>query len=536
MVASDHALASQAGLEMLRAGGNAVDAAIAVSLALAVTRPESTGLGGGGFMIVRRADGALTALDYRERAPASATPDMFTRARAADPRAPAPSQFGHLAVAVPGQFAGLAEAHRRWGTLRWRALAAPAVRLAQRGFAVDDHYVEATHSVLGRFDKHPRLRGECAYVYRVHLREGRLRSVGETLRQPELARTMRALQAEGPESFVRESLAPELAAVMADNGGLITAQDVTNYTVTDRAPLRGSYRGHEIITMPPPSSGGVCLLEALNILENLPLSQAHGEDKVLAAHYVVEAMKHAFADRARWLGDPDFAPVPTQLLTSRAYAEVLALAIDAERTRASETYGSVQIPDDAGTSHFCVVDRWGNCVVSTETINTSFGSLTAVEKLGIILNNEMDDFTAEPGRANFFGLVQSPRNQVDGGKRPLSSMSPTMVLRDGQPVLLLGASGGPRIISAVLNVLVAVIDAGLPLAEAMTALRLHHQWQPDEVRFSSPPSPELRAGLTRLGHTLSSAPQTGVVQAIQAIKQGWMGASDPRKGGRPAGE
>jgi gamma-glutamyltranspeptidase/glutathione hydrolase len=571
MVATDHALASHAGLEILQAGGNAVDAAIAVSLALAVTRPESTGLGGGGFMIVRTADGEVTALDYRERAPAAATPDMFTCARAAEavglvrvpmsigilaptaagvlsrdaattavdshaiPPNPAPSQLGHLAVAVPGHLAGLAEAHERWGTMPWPQLAGPAYRSARQGFAVDDHYVDAARTVNARYTRYPQLKKTCAYVYRVHLREGRLRAPGEILRQPELARAMRAIADHGPEHFAHKQLAPAVAEEMAAHGGIVTEEDLQSYQVTQREPLRGTYRGYEIIAMPPPSSGGTCVLQTLNILEHLPFAQAMRDDQALAAHYLVEAMKHAFADRARWLGDADFAPVPTDLLTSTAYAKSQAGEIRADRTGTPASYGAAQLPDDAGTSHFCIVDRWGNAVVSTETVNTSFGSLAAVEKYGIILNNEMDDFTAEPDTANFFGLQQSPHNAVEPHKRPLSSMSPTMLLANGRPVLLLGASGGPRIISAVLNVMLRVIDAKMPLDEAITAIRVHHQWQPDTVYLSFSPSAALHDGLIQRGHQIAEPRGTGMVQAIRVTKHGLIGASDPRKGGQPAG-
>lgn len=541
MVAADHPLASRAGLEVLRAGGNAVDAAIAVSLTLAVVRPESTGLGGGGFMIVRTADGAVTALDYRERAPAASTADMFTQARAMqrsvdDAEPLPPSQYGYLAVAVPGLLCGLEEAHTRWGTLPWTRLAAPALRAADEGFAVDAHYVDATRGVARTYASHSEIHDACGYLYRVHLRSGDLRQAGDTLQQPELAGTLRAIGEIGPGQFARVHLAPALAEVMQRHGGIVTAADLADYQVSDRPALRGTYRGYDLIAMPPPSSGGICLIEALNILEHVPLPALLRHDPALALHYIVEAEKHAFADRARWLGDSDYVRVPTGFLTSKDYAGVLAESLDPDRTAAPSTYGAQRIPDDAGTSHFCVVDRWGNCVVSTETINTSFGSLAAVDRWGIILNNEMDDFSAEPGRANAFGLMQSERNAVAPGKRPLSSMTPTLVLRDGQPVLLLGASGGPRIITAVLNVLLRVLDGGASLADAMTAPRVHHQWAPNAVYFDDPPPQAWVAGLEARGHEVSQKPKVGVVQAILVKPGKLVGGSDPRKGGQPAGD
>jgi gamma-glutamyltranspeptidase/glutathione hydrolase len=532
MVASDHALASQAGLAMLRAGGNAVDAAIATSLALAVVRPESTGLGGGGFMIVRWADGECVALDYRERAPSAAAYDMFTQARAAHPERAPPSRYGPLAVAVPGQLAGLAEVQRRWGTLNWNRLTGPARRFADQGFAADQHYVDAARAVLTHYQRYPELRETCAYVYATHAGNGSPPQVGDRIRQPGMARLMGQIAARGPRAVYRDIFAGALAKTQHSAGGVIARGDITRYRVTTRQPLRGAYRDCEILTMPPPSSGGICLIETLNILDHaMPPNTAPD----LAEHYLIEAMKHAFADRSRWLGDADFVPVPTDLLTARIYAQTLAAAVAPDRVQPITTYGAVALPDDAGTSHYCVVDRWGNCVVSTETINGYFGSLTALPEWGVILNNQMDDFTAEPGRANLFDLTQSERNAVAPGKRPLSSMTPTIVVRDGEPLLLVGASGGPRIISASLNVLVDVVDRDAPLRQAMTAPRVHHQWQPDRVYFDRQPPGRLADLLTHRGHKLTDERKTGMVQAIRLDGDRLVGASDPRKGGKPAG-
>ncbi len=535
MVASDHAEASRAGLAVLRDGGNAVDAAIAVSLALAVTRPQSTGLGGGGFAIVRSADGAVSVLDYRETAPASATRDMYERVLAVAPQRAPPSRCGHLAAGVPGLPAGLAEIHRRWATRDWATLTAPALHLAERGFAVDRHYAHACASAWKLYERYPELRESCPYVYETHLRRGALRRPGEHLRQPALAALLRLIAEHGADAVYTGAVADAIETEMAHHRGLIDQADLAGYAVAERAALCGNYRGYEIIAMPPPSSGGVCLLEALNILETVPLGDIHGRDPALAMHYLIEAMKHAFADRARWLGDPDFVDVPTDLLASKPYARTLADALDPTHTFPSDTYGALNIPDDAGTSHFCIVDRWGNCVVSTETVNTSFGSLAAVGEYGLIFNNEMDDFTAVRGEANIFGLVQSERNAVAPGKRPLSSMSPTIVLDDGGPVLLLGASGGPRIISSVLNVLVGVLDYGQSLEDALAAVRVHHQWQPDVVRFDRAVDASVERALVRRGHTLSPRRATGIVQAVRLRPGGLVGGSDPRKGGRPCG-
>ncbi|MCB9851098.1 MAG: gamma-glutamyltransferase [Phycisphaerales bacterium] len=549
MVAADHALASRAGLDVLRAGGNAVDAAIAVSLTLAVVRPESTGLGGGGFMIVRQADGTVTALDYRERAPGAADAAMYTRAVAAHPERAPPSVLGHLAVATPGQLAGLAEAHKRWGTQTWPVLTEAARQCAERGFRVDEHYAEATADVLKRYNEHPELRTSCPYVYDVHLRNGRLRKPGDRLRQPGMAELMQAIAESGPDAVRRGIFADALAETMSAHGGIVTARDVAEYQVTQREALRGTYRDYDVITMPPPSSGGVCVLETLNILEAVRQRAGVGAlaEATAYKHYLIEAMKHAFADRSRWLGDADFTNVPVELLTSKVYAAALAEGIDGSSVSPIETYGAVSIPTDAGTSHFCVADRWGNVVVSTETINGYFGSLAAIDRWGVILNNEMDDFTALPDEANLYGLRQSQRNAVEPYKRPLSSMSPTIVVRDDKPVLLLGGSGGPRIISAVLNVMLGVLDRGMSLREAMVAPRVHHQWQPDEVYFDRTPSVGMLRGLEQRGHHVSEKRKKGMVQSIQIMsikgptrvcrkgERTLIGASDPGKGGKPAG-
>ena len=536
MVAADHSAASQAGVEVLKSGGNAVDAAVAVSLALAVTRPQSTGLGGGGFTIVRWAEtGEVAVFDHREVAPAAASKDMYTRAVAENPIGAPPSRYGHLAVAVPGQLAGLAALLDAYGTRSLETLSRPAIRLADQGFAVDEPYVLATRNVLDRYARYPELRESCPYVYNVHLRGGNLRAPGDTLCQPRLARLLRLVAKQGVDAFYRGAVAKALAREMASHGGAVREADLAAYRVSRRQPLVSTYGAYHIITMPPPSSGGTCLIETLNILEAYQARVSPTEADGYSPHVFVEAMKHAFADRARWLGDADFVPVPVDLLTSKVYAQILAEAIDPEVTVPVDTYGTQRVPDDAGTSHFCIVDRWGNCVVSTETVNTEFGSLAAVAEWGLILNNEMDDFTAEPGKANFFGLIQSSRNAVQPGKRPLSSMTPTIVLRNDKPFLLLGASGGPRIISSVLNVMTNVLDRKMSLVDAMLACRIHHQWMPDEVFFDRTPPLALAAALRQAGHTLSATSKTGIVQAILRTAQSWKGASDPRKQGQPKG-
>ncbi len=535
MVASDSVYASRAGLEIMKSGGNAVDAAVAVSFALAVTRPYSTGLGGGGFMIARFADGRVVVQDFRETAPAAATEGMYVRARKADPTGPAPSVVGHLAVAVPGLVAGRCQALSHYGTVPLTTATAPAIRLARDGFPVDRDYCGAARDVLETYQPHPTLTGSCRYVYETHLRGGRIPSPGAKLVQPELANLLEGIAREGADFFYRGPVAKALVREMKKHGGLITEEDLADYRVREREPIRSTYRDYEIIGMPPSSSGGVALAETLNILNEIDFASVARTDPILAVHYQIEAMKHAFADRARWLGDADFARVPVTLLTSRKHAAQLATKLDPNQAASVDAYGAARIPDDAGTSHFCVVDRRGNVVVSTETINTAFGSLAAVDEWGLILNNEMDDFVSEPGKPNAYGLVQSTANAIAPGKRPLSSMTPTIVLENGEPFLLLGASGGPRIISSVLNVLLGVTDFDKSLEGAIRDLRPHHQWRPESVFFDTDPPDEIRLGLTKRGHTLSERRRTGIVQAILRTKDGWVGASDPRKGGRPAG-
>ncbi|MBN1489192.1 MAG: gamma-glutamyltransferase [Phycisphaerae bacterium] len=536
MVASPSPLASEAGASILRAGGNAIDAAVATSLAIGVTRPYSSGLGGGGFMMVRLArTDAVIALDYRETAPAAATRDMFTTARAATPDAPPPSRYGGLAVATPGLIAGHAEMLTKYGTRSWANVTEPAHKLAADGFEADAAFVRATRGALHTLAKHPSLTEAGRYLHASFSNKGEPVTVGERVVQPALAAALKRIAAEGPQGFYSGPVAESIVAAVRNTGGILTADDLARYEPRWREPLRMTYRQrYTLFLMPPPSSGGIVIAQTLNFLEPTDLSLIRQVDAPAAAHWFIEAMKHAYADRARWLGDPDAVDVPTERLLDKAYAASLAEQSSTERTQAPERYGSTTIPDDGGTAHFSVVDRWGNVVACTETINTSFGSFVAAEPFGIILNNEMDDFTAEPGKPNAFGLIQSERNAVVPNRRPLSSMSPTIVLRDGKPWLTLGAAGGPRIISSVINVLLSVIDSGAPLPEAMRTRRLHHQWQPDEIVASSPVPEPMADGLRWRGHRIAEQTGAGHLHAIM-IEDGWLiGASDPGKGGGPA--
>lgn len=534
VVASDSPQASQVGAEILQSGGNAFDAGAAVSFALGVARPYSTGLGGGGFMVARTRDGRVIVLDYREVAPSAATPDMFRTATERHPTMLPPSRYGGLAVAVPGTLAGWAHTLENLGTMNLKRVIAPAERIAREGFPADDHYVASAGNVLNTLNEVPSLRAQTSYLIETYLGGKDAIRTGQTITQPRLAMLLERIGAEGVEYFYNSEVAGAIESTCGKWGGIITAADLSAYRPVERDALIVNYRDLQLITMPPPSSGGIALAETLNILSTMDLAGVYRQDVAFARHLQVEAMKHAFADRARWLGDSDFAKVPVEHLTSMKYATELAERIRTSGPAKVESYGAAQLLDDAGTSHFCIVDRWGNIVSATETINTEFGSLVVVEEFGLILNNEMDDFTADPGQRNAYGLVQSQHNAVAPGKKPLSSMTPTIVLKRGEPFMALGASGGPRIISSVLNVFLAVVEFGLSPREAMLLERPHHQWTPDEIFFDRAPEAALKRALQERGHTVSDDRRTGIVQMIVRSGDGWLGLSDPRKGGQPA--
>jgi gamma-glutamyltranspeptidase/glutathione hydrolase len=540
MVTSDSPEASQIGVDVLKNGGNAFDAAVATSFALAVGRSESTGLGGGGFMVAYVAkEKRFAALDFRETAPAGATAERYAKLRADRGDGPSPSIYGGNAIGTPGQFAGLVEVNKRFGSRPLAELIQPAIELAERGFVIDEHFLEAREQVLEDFQKWPQLRKDHSQLYDMLSSNRAAFRLHGRFRRPALAKALRLIAEHGPDTLYNGPIGQAMVEAAQAAGGTLTMGDLHGYRVAEREPLRSTYfdfkHEFEIVSMPPPSSGGVCLAEIFNILEaTSERSDLHPvRDR---PHVLTEAMKHAFADRAEWLGDPDFCEVPVERLTSKSYAAELARHIAPWKTGKPTDYGSRSAPpDDGGTSHFCVADKDGNIVAITETINGNFGSLVVAEPFDIILNNEMDDFLTVRGEANLYGLVQSERNLVVPGKRPLSSMAPTIILKDEKPLLVLGASGGPRIISSVLQVALNVME-GQPLADAMTALRLHHQWQPDEIVFDRDPPTELARALQSYGHTLSDKRQTGIVQAIQFLDDGTMvGASDPKKGGRPAG-
>jgi len=526
MVASADEAASRVGIEILRRGGNAVDAAVAIGLALAVTWPRAGNLGGGGFMLIRKADGSTVAIDYRETAPAAATRDIYlARDGTLTPDA---SLVGYRAAAVPGTIAGLALALRKYGTLKWPEVVEPARRLAAAGIRVGYPLAFSLREEgkdLQRF----------LDSRRTLLKQGDFYQEGDRLRQPELVETLRRLKSSGPREFYEGQTAQMIARAMKDNGGLITLDDLKNYRAVERKPLVGSYRGYDIITFPPPSSGGAVLLEMFNILESYELAKM-GHASSEKYHLLIETMRRAFVDRFQFFGDPDFVEVPLPGLTSKAYAAQLAKKIDLTHAMSSAEVkpGRPSDSEQRQTTNFSVVDRWGNAVANTYTLNSAYGSGVMVPGAGFLLNNEMDDFTSKPGEPNQFGLIQGEANAIAPRKRPLSSMSPTLVLKDGNLRLVIGTSGGPTIITQILQVIVNLVDHGMNIRQAIEAPRIHHQWLPDVVDYEPYGlAQDVMAALVAKGHRLRinpHAPYSGDVEAIAiepdtAIR---LGSSDPR--------
>lgn len=572
-VAADHPLASQAGAEILEAGGNAVDAAVATSFALSVVRPFSCGIGGGGFMVIyseAAADPArparALAIDYRETAPACAVPDYFQKLD--DPLA---STRGGKACAVPGAVAGLLHALDRYGTLDRARVLAPAIRLAKDGFPADAAYAAAARGLIARFDQHPDWKTLFAFTWDRFLGAGKV-EVGDIIRLPEQARVLEAIAARGRDGFYTGQVAQDIIDADHAAGGGLTLADLAGYKAAEAEPLRSAFGGRTLITMPPPSSGGLAMAQVFGLLERKDLAQSANKQEWAAyTQLIVESFKHAFADRATWLADPAFAKVPVDRLLSGPYLDRLASYIEIGRTNPPELYGSRpgdpmidpgELPDDGGTSHFCIIDlrsdgvRPPMAVSCTETINLHFGSLVSSDKLGFCLNDEMDDFTtrwndnAGPGTdkaaepANAFHLVQSDRNRPQPGKRPLSSMSPTIVLdADGRIRAVAGGSGGPRIITATTQVLLNALVRSDDAEHAVARKRFHHQWKPNQLEFE-PGFDERQGGLSvemwmrKLHHQVVTATpeETACVQLILRTDATLDAASDPRKGGAPAGQ
>lgn len=521
MVVSEQALASRAGLEMLQAGGNAVDAAVAVGFTLAVTLPNAGNLGGGGFMMVHEARSDRDyALDFREMAPLQARRDMYLDAQGqvVDGR----SLYTHQAVGVPGTVAGLTHALKRWGSLPLSQVMAPAIRLAEQGYPVSQTLARTLARNADPMGRWPATRA-------IFWRDGRPLQAGELLVQHDLAHSLRLIARQGADAFYRGPIGTLIAAEMVRHGGLITTQALASYRTVERPPIVGTYRGYRIVTMPPPSSGGVHLTQILNMMESWPVAE-WGAGSAQTIHHMAEAMKLAYADRSKYLGDTDFVKVPVAGLISKAYARQLAAGIESDRARPAADIlpGRPQPYESDQTTHFSVADAAGNAVAVTYTLNTNFGSGIVADGTGILLNNEMDDFSAKPGVANVYGLTGGEANAIEPRKRPLSSMTPTIVLREGRPWLVTGSPGGARIITTVLETVVDAIDFGMNPAEAAAQPRFHHQWQPDELRVEKGLSPDTLALLRGYGHRIALKPAMGRTQTI-LIRDGVLyGASDPR--------
>lgn len=527
MVVAQEAQAARIGTEVLRRGGNAVDAAVATGFALAVTYPRAGNIGGGGFMVIHLAIGRRNiAIDYRETAPAATTRDVFLDDKGeADP---AKSRDSGLAIGVPGTVAGLVLAHRRYGSgrLTLEQLIAPAIALARSGFILEGDLADTLGGARSQFMRWPS-------SAKIFLKDsGATFAAGERLIQTDLANSLEAIARQGPRAFYEGPVAEGIVTSVRDAGGRMTLEDLKTYRAVERAPVRGTYRGYEIVSMPPPSSGGVHLVEMLNILEGFSRAQLAANNET-AAHLLIETMKRAYADRAVFLGDPDFVQVPVTKLTAKDYAARWRATIDRVRATPSKDIRAGNPPGREGdnTTHFSVVDRHGNAVANTYTLNLSYGVGLVAEGTGILLNNELDDFAAKPGAPNAFGLVGGDANAPGPRKRPLSSMTPTIVLKNGKPFLVTGSPGGSRIITTTLQVIINVIDRGMNIAQAVASPRIHHQWLPDEVWAErAVPDETIRALGTR-GHQVKRLPPLTSANSIMVTRQGLAGAADPRTRG-----
>jgi gamma-glutamyltranspeptidase/glutathione hydrolase len=541
MVATVHELASGAGVDVLRQGGNAVDAAVAVGFALAVVHPQAGNLGGGGFMLIRTPDGQVHFLDYREKAPRASTASMFLDAQGEVIENQ--SLVGYKAIGVPGSVAGMVYAEKKFGKLSLEKVVAPSIRLAREGYALAGEDSEDLKDPdLAKF---PDSR-------RIFQRDGRYYQAGEIFRQPELARTLESI-ARRPDDFYHGTMARRLAADIERGGGLVTADDLAAYEVKERQPVRGRYRGYDVITSPPPSSGGVALLEILNILEGYDLGRL-GNRSAASMHFTLEAFRRAFFDRAEFLGDPDFAKIPVAQLIDKHYGEAWRTSIDPNHSSASrdlhrpdifsqlETYARLHpeprpLAEPEHTTHYSIVDAEGEAVAVTTTLNDSFGSRVTSPSLGFLLNDEMDDFTVKAGVPNYFGLIQGAANAIASGKRPLSSMVPTIVLKDGKLFLVLGSPGGPRIITTVANILMGMVDYGLDVQQAVNAPRFHNQWLPDEATIEPGISPDTLEKLKQMGYAIDRRGywSDGECVAVDGQTGERLGASDGRNNGRALG-
>lgn len=522
MVATSHFLASEVARDVLATGRNAVDAAVVAGFTLAVTQPRSGNIGGGGFMLIsdEKSDDVI-AIDYRETAPAAAFETMFQdeNGDAVTER----SRFTHLAAGVPGTVAGLALALEQYGTMSLAEALAPAILLAEEGFAVPPRFVKGLQDARARFEPWD------ASMDKFFKEDGSAYEVGDIYRQPDLAATLKRIALEGPREFYEGATAELIVAEMARHGGLISMDDMASYAPVIREPSHGTYRGHDVYAMSPPSSGGVHIVQMLNILEEYPISEL-GFGSAESMHLMAEAMKRAYADRSEFLGDTDFVDVPLGGLTSKAYAAALRGQIGDQATPSADIApGNPSDYESNDTTHFSIADGNGLAVSNTYTINFSYGSGIVVDGAGFLLNNEMDDFSAKPGVPNAYGLIGGEANKVEPGKRMLSSMTPTIVKRDGKNFLITGSPGGSRIITTTLQVLMNAMDHGMNIQSAVSAPRMHHQWLPDELRIEAGFSPDTLELLRERGHTISLQPAMGAAQSILIEDGLFFGGADPRR-------
>jgi len=538
IVASVHGLASRAGVEIMQAGGNAVDAAVATGFALAVVHPQAGNLGGGGFLLLRKANGEVHFVDFREKAPAAASENMYLDAQGNVVENL--SLVGYKAVGVPGSVAGLVYAEKKYGKLSLDRVISPAIKLARDGFALAwEDAQDLKDEDLAKFPESKR----------IFQRDGKYYQPGEVLKQPELARTLERI-AKNPDDFYHGAMARELAAAIQKGGGLITADDLARYEVKEREPIRGTYRGYEIISAPPPSSGGVALVEILNILEGFDLAKS-GNRSAATIHLTAEAFRRAFYDRSDFLGDPDFSRIPVPQLLDKRYAAAWRDTIDPNHASASKelkrpgNFNELErvaqlrpvVREPENTTHFSVVDSEGTAVAVTTTLNDTLGSRVTAPGLGFLLNDEMDDFAAKQGVPNAYGLIQGPANAIGPGKRPLSAMTPTIVLKNGKLFLVLGSPGGPTIITTVANILMGVVDFGLDIQDAVHAPRFHHQWLPDSIDVEDRLSPDTMTLLRSKGHKLNVEHFWGDGECIMVDPRTGerLGASDARNNGKAVG-
>lgn len=531
MVVSAQHLASQVGVDVLKRGGNAVDAAVAVGYALAVVYPAAGNLGGGGFMTIQLADGRKTFLDFREKAPLAATADMYLDKDGNVIKGA--STKGHLAVGVPGSVSGMEYAREKYGTKKRAELLAPSVQLADKGFVLEQGDIDLLLTATKDF-------GEDPATAAIFLNKGQPYKAGDRLVQKDLARTLREVSSKGTDGFYKGWVAQAIADSSKAGKGIITMEDLAQYKTREMAPVECDYRGYRVVSAPPPSSGGVIICEMLNILEGYPLKDL-GWNSAQSAHYMIESMRHAYVDRNSYLGDPDFVKNPLDRLLDKGYAEKIRAVIDPKKAGVSKDIKSGVPPHEgSNTTHYSIADKWGNAVSVTYTLNDWFGAKVTAAKTGVLLNDEMDDFTAKIGVPNLYGLVQGEANKIEPGKRPLSSMSPTIVSKDGKPVMVVGTPGGSRIITAVLQTMINAIDYGMNVQEAVDAPRFHQQWLPDVTNVETFAfSADTRKILTDMGHNLGAPQPANHLAAIivgapslggkPVANNRFYGANDPRR-------